>query len=176
MRSKLKPPIRKRWSKPQLGVALAVLLAASLAGAAAPRDDAPARDLPARARQALSTLAGEISLGGLQRPVEVLRDRWGIPHIYAATLEDLFFAQGFVQAQDRLFQMELWRRSTQGRLAETFGDAYVERDRLARLLRYRGSLDDEWRSYGSGDSFSVPGNTAFDIETLETIDYVCHFG
>ena len=81
----------------------------------------------------------------------MIRDRWGIPHIYARSEDDLFFAQGFVQAQDRLFQMELWRRQTQGRLAELLGPEWVERDRLTRLVtRYRGNLDLEWASYGPG--------------------------
>src|SRR6185503_5028959 len=76
-----------------------------------------------------------------------VRDRWGIPHIYAKNADDLFFAQGFVQAQDRLFQIDLWRRSTQGRLAEILGADYVDRDRLTRLMRYRGDMNAEWESY-----------------------------
>ena len=77
----------------------------------------------------------------------IVRDRWGIPHIYAKNADDLFFAQGFVQAQDRLFQIDLWRRSTQGRLAEILGADYVDRDRLTRLMRYRGDMNAEWESY-----------------------------
>ncbi len=77
----------------------------------------------------------------------MLRDTWGIPHIYAETQDDLFFAQGFVAAQDRLFQMEIWRRTAEGRLAEILGPAAVERDRVARLLRYRGDMDAEYASY-----------------------------
>jgi len=86
-------------------------------------------------------------VAGLQKPVTVFRDPWGIPHIYAETQEDLFFAQGFVAAQDRMFQMELWRRAGEGRLAEVLGPKAVERDRIARLLRYRGDMDAEWASY-----------------------------
>ena len=66
----------------------------------------------------------------------------------AATRDDLFFAQGFVQAEDRLFQMDLWRRSVQGRLAEVLGANFVSRDAMTRRIQYRGSLDDEWASYG----------------------------
>ena len=62
-----------------------------------------------------------MKVGGLKQPVNVLRDRWGVAHIYARNQSDLFFAQGFVAAQDRLFQMELWKRSGQGRLAEILG-------------------------------------------------------
>ena len=58
-----------------------------------------------------------------QHPVTVRRDRWGVPHIYAQNQHDLFFAQGFVAAQDRLFQMEMWKRAGQGRLAEMLGAA-----------------------------------------------------
>ena len=77
-----------------------------------------------------------------------MRDRSGIPHITASTQDDLFFAQGFVQAQDRLFQMDLWRRSVQGRLSEVLGSNFIERDAMTRRMQYRGSLDAEWASYG----------------------------
>jgi penicillin amidase len=88
-----------------------------------------------------------ISLPGLHEPVEVLRDRWGVPHIYAKNQHDLFFAQGFVAARDRLFQMELWKRAGQGRLAEIVGPSALPRDIAARLLRYRGSMKAEYLSY-----------------------------
>ncbi|HEX5718917.1 MAG TPA: penicillin acylase family protein, partial [Thermoanaerobaculia bacterium] len=95
----------------------------------------------------LAQTSGRLAVAGLSRPVTVLRDPWGIPHIYAETQDDLFFAQGFVAAQDRLFQMEIWRRTAEGRLAEILGPAAVERDRVARLLRYRGDMDAEYASY-----------------------------
>ncbi|HTG36600.1 MAG TPA: penicillin acylase family protein [Thermoanaerobaculia bacterium] len=103
--------------------------------------------LPARAKAALAQTSGTLRVPGLARPVTVLRDRWGVPHIYAETQDDLFFAQGFVAAQDRLWQMEIWRRTGEGRLAEVLGPEAVERDRFARLLRYRGDLDAEYQSY-----------------------------
>ena len=65
-------------------------------------------------RQSLPLARGEIALAGLGAPVEVLRDRHGIPHIYAASLEDAHFALGFVHAQDRLWQMEMSRRLGSG--------------------------------------------------------------
>ena len=77
--------------------------------------------LESRAHAALSTVSGTLKMPGLEHPVNVLRDRWGVAHIYAQNQHDLFFAQGFVAAQDRLFQMELWKRSGQGRLAEVLG-------------------------------------------------------
>ena len=72
-----------------------------------------------------------------------------MPHIYAQNQDDLFFAQGLVQAQDRLFQMDLWRRSVQGRLSEVLGPNFVERDAMTRRIQYRGDLDAEWASYGA---------------------------
>ncbi|MEP6884178.1 MAG: penicillin acylase family protein [Gammaproteobacteria bacterium] len=94
-----------------------------------------------------SQIQGEKTVPGLLMPVRVQRDRWGVPHIYAKNQHDLFFAQGFVVAQDRLFQMELWKRSGQGRLAEVLGAAAVERDSNARRLHYRGSMNAEFTSY-----------------------------
>lgn len=100
------------------------------------------------ARQSLATIDGELRVAGLRRDVQVLRDRWGVPHIYAQSVDDLFFAQGYVAAQDRLWQMEMWRRAAEGRLAEVLGADALARDRRARLLKYRGPLDDtELTSY-----------------------------
>jgi penicillin amidase len=100
-----------------------------------------------RATASLSQTTGTIAVDGLRKPVEVIRDRWGVPHIYAETTEDLFFAQGFVAAQDRLWQMELWRRTGEGKLAEVLGPSAIERDKFARLMRYRGDMTAEWNSY-----------------------------
>jgi penicillin amidase len=84
---------------------------------------------------------------GVKQQVEILRDRWGVPHIYAANTDDLFFAQGYITAKDRLFQIDLWRRIGTGHLAEVLGPSAIPRDRIARLVRYRGNWDDEWKSY-----------------------------
>ncbi len=89
----------------------------------------------------------QLGVAGLKDSVEVIRDHWGVPHIYAKNSDDLFFAQGYITAQDRLFQLDLWRRTGTGNLAQVLGPAYVKRDRIARLVRYRGNWDDEWRSY-----------------------------
>ncbi|MXZ76137.1 MAG: penicillin acylase family protein [Gemmatimonadetes bacterium] len=100
------------------------------------------------ARASISQIEGELSLEGLQEPVEVIRDRHGIPHIYAQNTDDLFFAQGYVMAQDRLWQMELWRRWREGRLAEIFGPEAFDYDARTRLMMYRGPFDErEWTSY-----------------------------
>jgi penicillin G amidase len=93
-------------------------------------------------------VAGTLAVDGLSAPVRVVRDRWGVPHIKAGNQDDLFFAQGFVQAQDRLFQMDLWRRSVQGRLSEVLGPNFIDRDAMTRRVQYRGDLDVEWASYG----------------------------
>jgi penicillin G amidase len=100
-----------------------------------------------RSRAAVSVIQGTIKTPGLQKPVRVLRDKWGVAHIYAKNQHDLFFAQGYVVAQDRLFQMELWKRSGQGRLSEVLGPEGLGRDRYARLLRYRGDMQAEYESY-----------------------------
>jgi penicillin amidase len=100
-----------------------------------------------KAKDVLAPLDGAITLPGLKEPVEILRDRWGIAHIYAKNDDDLFFAQGFVVAQDRLFQLDLWRRIGRGETAELVGKKGIEADRFARLIKYRGDLDAEWASY-----------------------------
>lgn len=100
------------------------------------------------ARDALARIDGTVALPGLSDTVEVIRDRYGVPHIYARNVDDLFLAQGFVHAQDRLWQMDMYRRTFEGRLAEVMGPDYVTHDRLMRLLRYRGPWDDrEWTTY-----------------------------
>jgi penicillin amidase len=85
---------------------------------------------------------------GLSSPAEILIDRWGVPHIYAASRDDLFIAQGFNAARDRLFQIDLWRRRGLGLLSEIFGAAYVQHDRAARLFLFRGDMAEEWPAYG----------------------------
>jgi penicillin amidase len=85
-------------------------------------------------RRSLPVVQGSLRLPGLREPVQILRDRWGVPHIYAQNEHDLYFAQGFVHAQDRLWQMELNRRLGQGRLAELFGTIALPIDRMQRIL------------------------------------------
>lgn len=85
-------------------------------------------------RRPLAQTEGTIPLAGLERPVEVFRDMWGVPHIYADSLVDLLFAQGFVHAQDRLWQMEFQRRVLTGRLAELLGAEALPLDRWLRTL------------------------------------------
>jgi penicillin amidase len=86
---------------------------------------------------------------GLRAPVEVLVDESGVPHIYADSEDDLFRAQGFNAARERLFQLDLWRRRGLGLLSEVFGERFLARDRAARLFLYRGDMHAEWLAYGS---------------------------
>jgi penicillin amidase len=95
-----------------------------------------------------ASAAAPVHVSGLNARVEILRDRWGVPHIYATTQHDLFFAQGYITALDRLFQIDLWRRIGTGKLAEIVGPAAVPRDLLARAVAYRGDWSKEWEAYG----------------------------
>lgn len=88
-------------------------------------------------RGSLPQLDGSITLDGLSGPVEIIRDRAAIPHIYAATSRDAYFALGFVHAQDRLWQLEMNRRIGSGRLAEIFGAAALDQDKFLRTLGIR---------------------------------------
>jgi penicillin amidase len=94
--------------------------------------------------------AAEVRVPGLEKQVEILRDRWGVPHIYASTVHDLFFAQGYITATDRLFQIDLWRRAGTGQLAEVMGPSAIARDKLARAVNFRGDWNAEWAAYGPG--------------------------
>ncbi len=96
----------------------------------------PLEEIREAARAALAQVEGEVSAPGLAEPVEVLRDRWGIPYLSAASLEDLWFAQGYVQASERLFQIELALRASAGRLSEWFSDLALPSDRFARTVGF----------------------------------------
>ncbi|HLX80686.1 MAG TPA: penicillin acylase family protein [Burkholderiales bacterium] len=100
-------------------------------------------------RQSLPRTEGEVRLAGLAGPVEVLRDRYGIPHISAASLEDACFALGYVHAQDRLWQMEMNRRIAAGRLSEIVGAAGLETDRFLRTLGVRRAAEANLRNIDS---------------------------
>jgi penicillin amidase len=124
-----------RRSRPVLvtfAVALALVLLAGLGAAAW---------FYSAARAALPQLDGAIALPGLSAPVTVVRDAQGVPHVTASTLEDLLFAQGYVTAQDRLWQMDLTRRYAAGEMAEILGPDLVEHDRRQRILGLRQVAD-----------------------------------
>ncbi|HEY9219880.1 MAG TPA: penicillin acylase family protein [Phenylobacterium sp.] len=88
------------------------------------------------------------SVDGLGAPAEIRVDRYGISHIYAGSVRDAFFLQGYNVAHDRLWQIDLWRKRGLGLLARDFGPAYVAKDRAARLFLYRGDMAAEWAAYG----------------------------
>ena len=87
------------------------------------------------------------SLQGFSQPVEIIKDRWGIAHIYAQNQKDLFFAQGFNVARDRLFQLEVWRRQATGILSEILGPKALKKDIGARLLKARVDMKEEMNHY-----------------------------
>ncbi len=89
----------------------------------------------------------KIQVKGIVNKVEVLRDKWGINHIYAKNQNDLFFSQGYLAAKDRLFQFEIWRRQATGTVAEILGEQELKRDIGTRLFKYRGDLETELNHY-----------------------------
>jgi penicillin amidase len=99
-------------------------------------------------RQRRQTVGGNLSVPGLSAPAEIFRDEWGIPHVYAANQHDLFFAQGFIHAQDRLFQMELNRRTAQGRLSELFGPLALDTDRASLTFGFNRLGRADWQQAG----------------------------
>lgn len=89
----------------------------------------------------------QISVEGLKESVEILRDKWGVNHIYANNQHDLFFAQGYAAAKDRLFQFEIWRRQATGTVAELLGERELKRDIGTRLFKFRGDMKTEMNHY-----------------------------
>ena len=88
-----------------------------------------------------------VEVPGLTAPVKIVRDKWGINHIYAENQRDLFFAQGFAAARDRLFQFEIWRRQATGTVAEILGERELKRDIGTRLFMFRGDMTEEMNHY-----------------------------
>ena len=116
-----------------------VLAGVTAAGCARPAETSTATTFEQLARESLARIEGRVDVRGLNADVEVLRDEWGVPHIYARNVDDLFFAQGFVVAQDRLWQMEMWRRTGEGRIAELVGPAGLPHDRLVPPAQVQGA-------------------------------------
>jgi penicillin amidase len=88
-----------------------------------------------------------LKIPGIKESVEIIRDRSGVNHIYAKNEHDLFFAQGYCAARDRLFQFELWRRQATGTLSEILGERELKRDIGTRLFKFRGDLKKEFNHY-----------------------------
>jgi penicillin amidase len=111
-----------------------------------------------RARAALPPKEGRVHLEELEQPVEILWDRWGVPHIYANGTHDLFFAQGYVAASERLFQIELMVRIGAGRLSELFGELTLPLDRFVRTMGWNRAAA---RMVNGWDDLSWEMSTAF---------------
>jgi len=112
-----------------VGILLIVLVAAAVFGTI-------------QIRQPFPETEGEVVLLGLKEPVDIYRDEFGIPHIYAQNQEDMFFAQGYVHAQDRFWQMEFWRHIGQGRISEIVGEATLDSDKFVRTLGWNRMSND----------------------------------
>ncbi len=95
-------------------------------------------------RRSFPKTSGTLHLAGLDAPVDVYRDQYGIPHIYATTSHDLFFAEGYVHAQDRYWQMEFWRRIGAGRLSEFFGSTTLGTDEYLRTMGFARIAEQEY--------------------------------
>jgi penicillin amidase len=124
---------KRRWPQILLWCAGGLLALAVLAAAAG------VLWLRAAEKAALPVLDGDLHLAGLSASVTVRRDAHGVPHIEAATQDDLFVAQGYVTAQDRLWQMDLYRRNGNGELAEIFGPSQLKHDKAQRVFQYRNT-------------------------------------
>ena len=114
------------------------------------------------------------SLDGLKESVEIIRDEWGINHIYAKNQHDLFFTQGYAAAKDRLFQFEIWRRQATGTVAELLGERELNRDIGTRLFKFRGDMTTEMNYYHSDGQEIITAYTngvnAYIDEILKTPD------
>ena len=113
-----------------------------------------------------------LSIDGLREPVEIIRDEWGVNHIYANNQHDLFFAQGYAAAKDRLFQFEIWRRQATGTVAEILGPRELKRDIGTRLFKFRGDMAEELNHYHEDGEAIITaftnGVNAYIEEILET--------
>lgn len=94
-------------------------------------------------RRSFPKVSGEVQLDGLDGHVDIFRDEFGIPHIYASTSHDLFFAQGYVHAQDRFWQMDFWRHIGSGRLSEMFGESQLDTDKFLRTMGWARVVEEE---------------------------------
>jgi penicillin amidase len=135
-----------------IGIALGALILLLLAGGALAFYRA--------SRQPFPQTRGTLRLPGLQAPVTVIRDRWGVPHIYASNLHDLFMAQGFVHAQDRFWQMEFWRHIGTGRLSEMLGKTTLNQDRFIRTLGWNRAARQDLERLGPEERAILEAYTA----------------
>jgi len=112
------------------------------------------------APQSFPQIDGEIHLQGLDGPVDVYRDTMGVPHIYATTIHDMFFAQGYVHAQDRFWQMDAWRHIGSGTLSEMFGKGQTDTDSFLRTLGWKQTAEAEYAGLGPESKAILDSYTA----------------
>jgi penicillin amidase len=127
-------------------------------------------------RRRLPQLDGRVYLSSLRRPVSIGRDEWGIPHIQATDRHDLFVAQGFVHAQDRLWQLELNRRAARGELSELFGLRTLNLDRLSRTLGFGRLAAHTWelmddRVRGDLEAYAVGVNALLESRPRLPVEF-----
>jgi len=123
------------------------LMALTLDVASPAQAQPPARAQTAVAAESTAVHEQTWKVDGLGAPADIVIDHWGIAHIFAASIHDAFFLQGYNAARDRLWQIDLWRKRGLGLLSKSLGSAYVDQDRAARLFLYRGDMDSEWNAY-----------------------------
>jgi penicillin amidase len=141
----VEPRRKRRWPRILLWSCCGLLVLLALAPLAA------VLWLRSAAKAALPQLDGNVHLAGLSAPVFVRRDAHGVPHIDASTQDDLFVAQGYVTAQDRLWQMDASRRSSNGELAEVMGPALIQHDKTERVLQIRVTAQRFYGNLSAGD-------------------------
>src|SRR3954451_8544113 len=122
--------------RPKLRLVLWTFAALVLAGAA----------VSVLAGRPVPPLDGQLAVAGLRAPVEILFDRWAVPHVYAADADDAWFAAGYLHARERLWKMELYRRASAGRLSELFGERTLPIDRRFLAFALRRAAAREWAS------------------------------
>jgi penicillin amidase len=169
-------PRAGRWTSYSLVVLVLVVVAALVAGVVVVRKPFPQTD-------------GEIALPGLSSEVRVLRDEHGIPQVYADTAADLFYAQGYVQAQDRFYEMDIRRHTTAGRLAELLGEDALGADKFIRTMGWRRVAEKELsllspettaylESFSAGVNAYIDSHTPsemsleYSVLALDGLDYV----
>jgi penicillin amidase len=171
------PPRSHRVRKVVLWSLLGVIIVAIVAGALFTRYSVS---------RAFPQTEGTVQIAGIEGDIEIVRDSMGIPHIYADSPHDLFLAQGYVQAQDRFFQMDFWRHISYGRLSEMFGDSQVETDTFIRTLGWGRLADQQYEetsqegkdlldAYASGVNAYLetqsPSDLSFEYSIIELLNH-----
>jgi penicillin amidase len=136
----VRPP-RADWARPRNLLVSAVLLGVIVAVTGSTIFFVARHWVRSAAYDSLPRIDGSLTVAGLSAPVSVQRDAQGVPHIRAQSLDDLVFAEAFVTAQDRLFQMDTLRRHAAGELAEILGPTLIEHDKIQRTLQIRAAAD-----------------------------------